>query len=102
MGGLQGEAVERGAGAGQAGVAGVHEDVEAVNTERGWGLGSIDSPCQRGYDNPDSLWTKQARPLTPRKGTVAHLGNQGCCIHVHTRNLSGLTRIKYAVARGGV
>ena len=55
MGGLQGEAVERGAGAGQAGVAGVHEDVEAVNTERGWGLGSIDSSCECEYNNPDSL-----------------------------------------------
>ena len=26
--------------------------------------------------------------LTPRRGTVAHLGNQGCCVYIHTGNLS--------------
>jgi len=30
--------------------------------------------------------------LTPRRGTVAHLGNQGCCVHIHTGNLSLLCR----------
>jgi len=33
-------------------------------------------------------WSQQARQLTPRRGTVAHLGNQGCCVHIHTGNLS--------------
>ena len=32
---------------------------------------------------------QQARQLTPRRGTVAHLGNRGCCVHIHTGNLSG-------------
>jgi len=32
-----------------------------------------------------SPWSQQARQLTPRGGTVAHLGNQGCCcVHIHT------------------
>ena len=26
--------------------------------------------------------------LTPRRGTVTHLGNQGCCVHIYTGNLS--------------
>jgi len=26
-------------------------------------------------------WSQQARQLTPRRGTVAHLGNRGCCVH---------------------
>jgi len=29
-------------------------------------------------------WSQQARQLTPQKITVAHLGNQGCCVHIHT------------------
>jgi len=33
-------------------------------------------------------WSQQARQLTPQCGTVAHLGNQGCCVHIHTGNLS--------------
>ena len=33
-------------------------------------------------------WSQQARQLTPRGGTFAHLGNQGCCVHIHTGNLS--------------
>jgi len=33
-------------------------------------------------------WSQQARQLTPRRGTVAHLRNQGCCVHIHTENLS--------------
>ena len=33
-------------------------------------------------------WPRQARQLIPRWGTVAHLGNQGCCVHIHTENLS--------------
>jgi len=33
-------------------------------------------------------WSQQARQLTPRRGTVAHLGNLGCCVHLHTGNLS--------------
>ena len=33
-------------------------------------------------------WLQQARQLTPRRGTVAHLGNQGCCVHIHKGNLS--------------
>ena len=28
--------------------------------------------------------------LTPRRGTVAHLGNQGGWVHIHTGNLSGV------------
>jgi len=34
-------------------------------------------------------WSQQAR-LTPRRGTVAHLGNYGCWVHIHTGNLSKL------------
>jgi len=26
--------------------------------------------------------------LTPRRGIVAHLGIRGCCVHIHTENLS--------------
>jgi len=37
-------------------------------------------------------WSQQARQLTPRRGTVAHLRNQGCCVHIHTGNL---LRVKY-------
>jgi len=33
-------------------------------------------------------WSQQARQLTPRRGTVAHLGNRGCCVHIHTGNLT--------------
>ena len=30
-------------------------------------------------------WSQQARQLTPRRGTIAHLGNRGCCcFHIHT------------------
>jgi len=36
-------------------------------------------------------WSQQARQLTPRRGTVAHLGNQGCCVHIHKGNLSHST-----------
>ena len=39
------------------------------------------------------LWSHQARQLTPRRGTVAHLGNQGCCVHIDTGNLSGAKHI---------
>jgi len=31
------------------------------------------------------------RQLTPRRGAVAHLGNRGCCVHIHTGNLSVYT-----------
>jgi len=33
-------------------------------------------------------WSQQARQLIPRRGTVAHLGKQGCCVRIHTGNLS--------------
>jgi len=33
-------------------------------------------------------WSQQARQLTPQRGTVAHLGNRGSCVHIHTGNLS--------------
>jgi len=33
-------------------------------------------------------WSQQVQQLTPRRGTVAHLENQGCCVHIHTGNLS--------------
>jgi len=33
-------------------------------------------------------WSQQARQLTLRRRTVAHLGNWGCCVHIHTGNLS--------------
>ena len=33
-------------------------------------------------------WSQQARQLTPRRGTVTHLEHQGCCVHIHTGNLS--------------
>jgi len=32
--------------------------------------------------------SQQARQLTRRSGTVAHLGNRGCCLHIHTGNLT--------------
>ena len=35
-------------------------------------------------------WSQQARQLTPQGRTVGHLGNQGCCVHIHTGNLSTL------------
>ena len=34
-------------------------------------------------------WSQQARQLTLRRGTVAHLGNQGCCVHIHTGKFIG-------------
>jgi len=34
------------------------------------------------------LCSQQTRQLTPRRGTVAHLGNQECCVHIRTGNLS--------------
>jgi len=37
-------------------------------------------------------WSQQARQLTPRRGTVAHLGNRGCCVHIHMGNLSRYIR----------
>jgi len=37
-------------------------------------------------------WSQQARQLTPRRGTVAHLGNPGC-VHIHTGNLSPASRV---------
>jgi len=33
-------------------------------------------------------WSQQAQQLTLQRGTVAHLGKQGCCVHIHTGNLS--------------
>jgi len=33
-------------------------------------------------------WSQQAQQLTPRRRTVAHLGDLGCCVHIHTGNLS--------------
>jgi len=30
-------------------------------------------------------WSQQARQLTPRRGTVAHLRNRGCGVHIHRR-----------------
>jgi len=33
------------------------------------------------------------RELTPLRGTVAHLGNQGWCVHIHTGNLSPHIRV---------
>jgi len=29
-------------------------------------------------------WSQQARQLTLRRRTVAHLGDQGCSVHIHT------------------
>jgi len=29
-------------------------------------------------------WSQQARQRTPRRGIVTHLGNRGCCVHIHT------------------
>jgi len=40
-------------------------------------------------------WSQQARQLTSRRGTVAHLGNPGCCVHIHTGNLSVLTAFHF-------
>jgi len=34
------------------------------------------------------LFLQQARQLTPQRGTVAQLGNRGCCVHIHTASLS--------------
>jgi len=33
-------------------------------------------------------WSQQVQQLTPRRGTVAHPGNLGCCVDIHTGNLS--------------
>jgi len=35
-------------------------------------------------------WSQQARQPTPRRETVAHIGNQGCYVPIHTGNLSPL------------
>jgi len=43
-------------------------------------------------------WSQKARQLTPRRGTVAHLGNQGCCVHIHTENLC-INNIAYVSAK---
>ena len=54
---------------------------------RAWG------PCGTGVrlggdrEDASSMVTAGAK-LTPRRGTVAHLGNRGCCVHIHTGNLS--------------
>jgi len=37
-------------------------------------------------------WAQQARQPTSRRGTVAHLRNRGCCVHIHTGNLSAPAR----------
>ena len=42
--------------------------------------------------------SQQARQLTPQKRTVAHLGNQGCCVHIHTGNLSRVSSVEFAQA----
>jgi len=38
-------------------------------------------------------WSQQARQLTPRRGTVAHLGNRGCCLHIRVNLSTGEARI---------
>ena len=47
--------------------------------------------------------SRQARQLTPRRGTVAHLGNRGRCDHIHTGTLS-LRRscTTHAYSRSGI
>jgi len=66
-------------------------------------VAALKTPTRNGYNaqgvrvrvriNPSTEtllrpWSQQARLLTPRGETVAHLGNQGCCAHMHTGNLS--------------
>ena len=49
------------------------------------------SSLSRYHDREDasSMVTAGATAtMTPRRGMVAHLGNQGCCVHIHTGNLS--------------
>ena len=46
-------------------------DLECAQTEK------VLRPC-----------SQQARQLTPRRGTVAHLGNRVCCVLIHAGNLS--------------
>jgi len=49
-------------------------------------------------EDASSMVTAGAK-LTPQRGTVAHLGNQGCCVHIHTGNLSLVTcRVLFARA----
>jgi len=43
---------------------------------------------QRATEKMLRPWSQQARQLTPQRRTVSHLGNQGCCVHIHTGNLS--------------
>jgi len=38
-------------------------------------------------------WSQQPRQLTPRRGTVAHLGNRSRCVHIHTGNLSASSMV---------
>jgi len=40
------------------------------------------------------LWSQQARQLTPRRGTVAHLGSQGLlCSHSHGKSTEGISEM---------
>ena len=41
----------------------------------------------RDREDASSMVTAGAT-LTPQRRAVAHLGNQGCCVHIHTGNLS--------------
>ena len=41
----------------------------------------------RATDKLPRPWSQQARQLTPRRGTVAHLGNQFFGVHIHMGNL---------------
>jgi len=53
---------------------------------------TIDSPCECEHNNPSEKmprpWSQQTRQLTSRRGTVAHPGNRGCFVHIHTGNRS--------------
>jgi len=58
----------------------------------------IDALCECEHNNPDSLDARLCHSvgqITPRSETVAHLRNQGCCVHIHTGNLSELDICRY-------
>ena len=46
----------------------------------------------RNREDASSMVTAGAK-LTPRRGTVALLGNQGCCVHIHAGILSRTLRV---------
>jgi len=58
---------------------------ECASSSRVGATGVLNSTATEKMLRPSA---QKARQLTPRRGTVTHLGNQDCCVHIHTGNLS--------------